>query len=537
MVMRLSAPAFLVNRPQLSRVRRDFDCLLERMHQRLYPETMQVLNYYWLKTICVKRYRQSEWKALDHLLQQAWADRRLPTQAVQSIHDLREWIQQIHHKNGQSSPRSRPSVEPTRQVSSEALVPYLFRFLNEWLPVEVARLLVAEPEEGSDESGIPTAVVATAIERLLLREHLSRATLESMLVPGLFTPRFIYPADWEILQDVVLYMLGRTAAPPPAKLPAVLLCAAPDAALSQAYGEAVSAAILTAGFSGAEELHVPIPPAQARELMKTDHVRFTSAVVTMDGRLWQADQLQHGEQDCIVYRPVGRLRIDYSEDHARMLLPWPEARRRWSGPVSLINRVEMFGREWRISHWEQDIGQTLLHLEFVTSLPMTAIEPRGNDRLRRCRPAVIDMAWAALEGALEASVVRRNLEPVERLRRDELVPLGRALFGLAESLMTRRLRTIEAIDKRLNGIRYLSAQLSSVYGPVPWRILPKRARKILLANCRHRPSAYLLRDVFEGLPEEWYDPVPAERWFHGSLKRLWHRRSFGLGSSSPSQAA
>jgi hypothetical protein len=535
MAIRLHAPAFLLGRSQLSRVQRDFDCLLERMRQRLYPETMQVLALYWLKAIWVNGYKQTEWEALDHLLRQALADTRTTvSEAVQSLRDLREWIEQIRHRNGQRSLRPRARSEQTRQVSSDSLVLYLFRLLNEWLPVEVAHLLASEE---SDQSGIPMVVVARAIERLLVREHLSRATLESMLSPGLLSPRIVYPAEAEILQDVVLFLLGRTGTPAPARLPAALLCVAPDATLSSEYAEAFSGAILTRGISGAEELHVPIPSSQADELVKMRHVRITSAGVTMDGQLWQADKLQRGEQASIVYGPAGRLRIDYSGDHARMILPWPEAHWRWDGPVSFTNRVEMFGREWHISHWEQDADRTLLHLVFGAPLAMAAIEPSATTNLRRSHPAGIDMAWAALERALEASLARRSLEPVEQLRRGELVPLGRALFGLAESVKTRGLREREAINKRLNGIRYLSVQLLSAYGPVPWRILPEAVRKALLTDRMYMPLTDLFHEVFEGVPEGRGDGVPWGGWSNGSLRRLWNRRSLRLGSSSPSRAA
>jgi hypothetical protein len=336
-----------------------------------------------------------------------------------------------------------------------------------------------------------------------------------MLLPDLLSPRFVYPADFEIMQDVLLFLLGRTGVPAPATLPAVLLRVAADAPLSSAYSDAVSAAVLTAGPSGAEELHVPIPPSQATELVKKDHVRITSAIVTRDGQLWHADRLQRGEQDSIIYRPAGRLRIDYSRDHARMIVPWPESRRRWSGTVSFSDRLEMFGHAWRISHWEQDAERTLLHLEFVDSLPMTAIEPGAQARLRRSHPAAIDMAWAALESALSGSMTQRNLEPVEQLRRTELIPLGRALFGLAETLMTRRLRTLDGIDRRLKGIRYLSAELLPVYGPVPWRILPEAVRRILLGGRIYGSVADLLHEVFEGLPERQADRVPPGRYSHG----------------------
>jgi len=499
--MVLRTRPFSLSMPRASRVERDFDCLLERMRQRLYPESMQVLTSYWLRTIRAEDYQQTEWSALDRALQQTIAgDRTLTARAVHTIASLRDWIQTIRHIHHQPSPRS--SFGPARQVSSDSLVPYLFRLLNEWLPVEVAHLLV-EDDERFNEPGIPVAVVARAIERLLAREHLSPATLESMLLPGILSPRLVYPADTEILQDVILFLLGRTNAPAPAKLPAALMCVAPDAPLSLAYADAVTGAVLTAGSSGAAELRVSIPRSQAIELLKTDHVRITSAVVTMDGQLWQADKLQRGERDFIVYRPAGRLRIDYSADHALMVLPWPETREHWTGSVSFSGRLEMFGREWRISHWEQIAEGALLHLEFVAPLPLAALAPGAETRLFRSHPAEIDMAWTALERALAASFDRRSLEPMEQLHRAELAPLGRALFGLAESVITRRSRSTDVMDTRLEGIRYLSAALFPIYGPIPWRILPAAVRKTLIANRMYHPFAHRFHEVFEGLPEGW----------------------------------
>ena len=523
-------------RTPASRVERDFENLRQRIGQRLYPEGIPVLMYYWLRTLRAEGYQPAEWKSLDHLLLRAIADEREPgAPAIPSVIDLREWIQQVRHRNQQPPRRADEPFGPTRQVSSEALVPYLFRLLNEWLPVEVAHLLVDEPAEESEESGIPVLVVAQAMERLLLRERLSRLTLEAMLAPGPLSPRLFYPADSELLQDVVLFLLGRTDAPAPAKLPAALMCVAPAAPLSVAYAQAVTAAVLTADSAGAEELQVSIPRAQAMALLKTDHVRFTSAVVTMDGRLWHADQFERGEQDSIVYRPAGRLRIDYSEDHARMVLPWPERRGHWSGPVSFADRLEMFGREWHISHWEQNNERTLLHLVFVASLPMATLAPDAEALLARSHPAEIDMAWAALEKALASAWARRSLEPLEQLRRAELVPLGRALFGLCESVMTPRSRRMDAIDTRLKGVRYLSA--GSAYGSVPWRILPESIRRILAADRIYRPLAERFHETFEGLPPGVGGRAPSDRWSTGSLRWLWHRRALRPGHSSSSHAA
>jgi hypothetical protein len=104
-----------------------------------------------------------------------------------------------------------------------------------------------------------------------------------------------------------------------------------------------------------------------------------------------------------------------------------------------------------------------------------------------------------------------------------MVPLGRALFELAQAVMTRRLRQLDAIERRLQGVRYLSSQTLPLYGPVPWRILPEPVRKVLLAEHIYGPLAGLFHEVFQGLPD---NRVPSHR-----LMGLWNRYTLRPGAS------
>src|SRR6185369_17820076 len=115
--------------------------------------------------------------------------------------------------------------EPLRPTpKSEQLEPYIRRLLNPWLVAEVACLLINQSESGvPQDGGIPVLAIATSLERLLLRDRLSPGTLEMLLQPDLVSPRDVYPADAEILTDVVLALLGRTWAPTPPVMPATLL--------------------------------------------------------------------------------------------------------------------------------------------------------------------------------------------------------------------------------------------------------------------------------------------------------------------------
>lgn len=487
-------------------VRSDFDSLIQRMRDRLYPETMPALAFYWLKTVYHAGYQRDHWNTLDILLDEALAIDQAAGEPApndewrQTLIDLRARVRRIDsigaHRHEEPFPDSqRPA--PNR----ETLRPYVVRLLNEWLPVEVAHLLIEEPEpDDSTEPGIPVLGVARAIERLLVREHLSAATLDALLDPGLFSPRFVYAADAEILRDVVLFLLGRTEAAAAPIVPATLLGIATGAALPANYDAAVERAFLVAD-AFREELHVPIGSTQAVELLNHDRVRFTSIVVTMDGRWWQADKLYTGDWNAVVYRPHDRLRIDYSNDHARVRIPWPESRFEWSGPVTFPATLELFGRKWRVAKWELDAERTWLDLEFAGAVPVTEIAANADVRLRRARPASVDMGWAALESALLNSVNQNSLDAIEQMRRTELIPLGRALFGLAEATLNRRQRTLDTIEPRLRGVAYHGAELLPSYGRIPWRIVPERAQKALLDRRLYPSLAELLQQVFDGLPD------------------------------------
>jgi hypothetical protein len=490
-----------VKQVKLSRAETDFHHLLERMRDRFYPESLQVLAFYWLRTVSGSGYERRERKILQDLLQQ------IPNEKPewgQIARNLQTWISQTDFG---AAPTPNPAIRSLATARSNlktgVLAPYISRLLNEWLPLEISLLLVDEDDNrGLEDGGIPPLAKARAMERLLARERLSAGTLEALLRPGLLSPRFVYPADAEILRDVVLFMLGRTQAPSPPVLPAVLLCVGSDTPLPPDYAEAVKGGFLTERL-GREEVHVPIERVQASQLLKGNWVRIGSILVTMDGRWWRAHRLlEDREQHLIAYRPGGQLRIDDSRDHAQLRIPWPEARSTWSGPVALTDKIEMFGREWQIERWERDAEQTWLNLVFVGALPISKIAPANETGLRRSRPASVDMAWAALENALAAAAGKRSLDPIEQLRRAELVPTGRGIFALIEAVMNHRRRKRELIETRLRSISYLQAELISSCGRTPWRILPQPVRARLLAGRSDPELSRLLAEVFEGFPVE-----------------------------------
>jgi hypothetical protein len=250
-----------------------------------------------------------------------------------------------------------------------------------------------------------------------------------------------------------------------------------------------------------QEVHVPIAAAEALEILKGDPVRIASILVTMDGRWWESENLQSGEQYSVVYKPGGRLRIDYSSDHSRLDVPWPQTRLHWSGDVHFPDSFEIFGREWDASSWETDGERTWLHLVFSRVIPIAEIPQPAVAALRRSRPAFIDMAWAAMANALAAAISEKSLEPIEQLHRSDFIPLGRAVFGLVESLKNRRQPSRETLETQLRAIRYLEAEVSQVYGRVPWRILPAPVQSTFLKSHPDPALVELFDEAFDGFPD------------------------------------
>jgi hypothetical protein len=484
-----------------ARPQSDLEALLTRMRQRAYPETVPVLASYWLKTVYVAGHHRAWWKRLNQLLKQA-VRQPLPNAACgEALAEIQAWIQKEILLGGKL-PVGQPSrSEPSRaKIGPDRLAPYIGRLLNEWLAAEIAGLLVDESEPANaQDGGIPVLVVGNALERILVRERLSPETLEAFLQPELLSPRYIYPADAEMLEDVVLSLLHRTAAPAPPVMPATLLNMADGASLPRDYRSAVERAVYVQGESG-EEIHVPIGAEQALEILH-DRVRIASILVSMDGRWWESESVQSGDRHVVVYKPGARLRIDYSADHARIRTPWPAAQLSWRGTVHFADPFELFGREWRASRWETDGERTWLDLVFSRALQVERMQPAVETRLDRSHPASIDMAWAALENALSAAIAQKSREPIEQMRRPEFIPLGRAVFGLAELVKHRRLLNGDALATQLRAVGYQQAEVSLMYGRIPWRILPAPVQSFFLKR-RPDPSLLdLLMQTFEGLPQ------------------------------------
>jgi len=473
------------------------ETLLSRMRLRLYPETLPVLASCWLKTICSGGHNRVWWLQLKESMERALPEERLETFAHDVLLSTLNWTEHNVLSHGEPPAARRYLEPPYRALAPERLVTYIGRLLNEWLPAEVARMLTEE-EGDSPDDGIPALAVARALDRLLVRERLSPETLEMFLAQGLLSPRLVYPADVEILHDVVLALLGRDSAPTLPVLPAVLLGATDGSALPAEYDEALRHATYEQS-EGRDELHVPISEEDALRILSHDPVRIGSLVVTMDGRAWQPWRLQRGERNLIIYAPADRLRIDCTADHAKLTVPWPEMPSSWPGAGPSPGPFELFGREWRESSWDMDGEATSLHLTFsrVLPIPEAPVRESGDGRLH---PAYVDMGWSELERALGEAAARRSRDPIEQMRRAELIPLGRALFGFAECVQSNWRWNSKQIETQLRAVRYHESALMPAYGRVPWRIVPMPVQASLAKRHLKPGSMDLLAEIFNEVP-------------------------------------
>ena len=105
-------------------------------------------------------------------------------------------------------------------------------------------------------------------------------------------------------------------------------------------------------------------------------------------------------------------------------------------------------------------------------MPIAETHASDDVYFRRSRPAAVDIAWAAMENALALAVSQKSSEPIEQLRRPDFIPVGRAIFRLAELMKAGRLQKRDAIATQLRAIRYLQAEISLTYGK-RWRVLPE----------------------------------------------------------------
>ncbi len=185
----------------------------------------------------------------------------------------------------------------------------------------------------------------------------------------------------------------------------------------------------------------------------------------------------------------------------RMTVPFPRPKMRWSGDVHFGTSLELFGREWHAASWEADEERPWLHVVFSRVLPAQAVHRSGETQFLRSHPASVDIAWAALGDALAAALEQKSDEPIEKLRRSDFIPLGRALLRFAAATARHSLPKGDAIAIELRAIRFYQAEMAAKYGRIPWRVFPQSVRPHSLRGRLDAASLEIFKEVFDGVPE------------------------------------
>src|SRR5262249_22766492 len=161
------------------------------------------------------------------------------------------------------------------------------------------------------------------------------------------------------------------------------------------------------------------------------------------------------------------------------------------------DHVELFGREWRALAWERNAGGAWLHLEFLRALSIPDMREPSAPRLPRLRPASVEMAWSEVEQALASCLSEKSADPIEQLRRVDLIPLARAIHRLIERFLRPAAENREEIERLLVSIRYLHGVVAPVYGRIPWRVVPAPVRGVVLKIRRESGLSDFIDQTFE----------------------------------------
>src|SRR5215469_2008025 len=114
----------------------DLSILLERVHRRLYAESVPALASWWLRTVYYARHNRVWWNELDSAIEE-FLRRQTSGAAAETIRDVQLWVRQAILPQ-QRLPRVQPLLRPPFRpdLTTDQAAPYLSRVLNEWLPAE-----------------------------------------------------------------------------------------------------------------------------------------------------------------------------------------------------------------------------------------------------------------------------------------------------------------------------------------------------------------------------------------------------------------
>jgi hypothetical protein len=264
---------------------------------------------------------------------------------------------------------------------------FLETLLNNWLPERVlerfGRCLI--PGDWSSENAYeeialcledmlrPLAVFADvetirALDQIQHRRPTPRkdvvawrrrrqAGLESLVIVPLKDASVVDPKQREILNDVLLYLLGATSAPQLTEPGYARLFPTPlGASLPADVATQVSEYPLPQAYAGTSTLFIPLKrwaaPSRADDKLKP--LSIHSMLLTPDGRLWEAHHLEQatGSPPGVVYCAMGKIDMVPTAQGLLLQIPiasWPEEiGPQFSGEMDL----DLYHRRWHMKQME-----------------------------------------------------------------------------------------------------------------------------------------------------------------------------------------
>ena len=355
-------------------VRRDLHYLLERARLRRYADTVNVLSFYWLQTLR-ESYTPAHWPILQHELQRALESGASEVE-IQAIRRASEWVRLAEPDDrlqAEKPDRIPAFTSQNLEPSIAATQVFLETLLNGWLPERILdRYGLRDASDWTAENAyeeaancleqilrtwtkVPDVGAVQALDLLQHREPSPReaillwrrkrqASLESLVRVHVREAGTLDPKLREILNDVILYLLGTTA-PAPAAEPgyAAAFSGLLGNNLPPEISQQVSRFPLPPDYLELSSLLIPVSSWPAPAALR-------STLLTSDGRLWQARGVGHeaGSQPWIEYTAIGRSEVLPQPGGLLLRTPlglWPEE---VSPQLNQSLEFELYNHRWHM---------------------------------------------------------------------------------------------------------------------------------------------------------------------------------------------
>lgn len=381
------------------RVREDLRFLLERARSRSYPETMNVLVFYWVMTIR-EGYTEDHWRILKIEVQRLRGPQSsLAYRETRALEQAAEWIAATGPLKRRNAHRNLASPFTSGQLTPPGFVSQAFleMLFHDWLPERILKKYGRQVVSGDWESEnwyeeialcleeilrpqvmFPDVETVRAMEKLQKRRpapmenilewrRRRQAGLESLVTVPLQDAGAIDPKQREILNDVILYLLGVTS-PAPAIAPgyAWFFPAPIGESLPADAAAQVSEYPLPPEYASGSTLFVPFKKwaglPQPGDRLKP--LSIHSALLTPDGRVWEAHHLEQaaGAAPGVVYRAAGKIDVKATAQGFLLRVPivsWPEE---ISAQFSQQHDLELYGGRWHMKQFEVTLtGASILY--------------------------------------------------------------------------------------------------------------------------------------------------------------------------------